>query len=68
MPGLWQTSRKTIKTEHYQKRVCLDGMKEHMKIKASLPCSWADHILVHKQASLKEMNPEQPFYLLDNGA
>ncbi|MCA9956310.1 MAG: hypothetical protein KC434_16390, partial [Anaerolineales bacterium] len=32
-----------------------------------LPCGWANHILIHKQASLKEMNPEQPFYLLDNG-
>ena len=31
------------------------------------PRGWANHILVHKQASLKEMNPEQPFYLLDDG-
>lgn len=50
-----------------RKRVRLDGMKEHMKIQATLPCGWADHILIHKQASLKEMNPEQPFYLLDDG-
>lgn len=50
-----------------RKRVQLDGMKEHVKIQATLPCGWADHILIHKQASLKEMNPEQPFYLLDDG-
>lgn len=50
-----------------RKRVRLDGMKEHVKIQTALPCGWADHILIHKQASLKEMNPEQPFYLLDDG-
>jgi hypothetical protein len=26
-----------------------------------------DHILIHKQASIREMNPEQPFFLLDDG-
>ncbi|GIK53465.1 MAG: hypothetical protein BroJett014_24380 [Planctomycetota bacterium] len=51
-----------------RKRIRLDGMKEHVKIQATLPCGWANHILIHKQASLKEMNPEQPFYLLDDGA
>jgi hypothetical protein len=50
-----------------RKRIRLDGMKEHVKIQATLPCGWADHILIHKQASLREMNPEQPFYLLDDG-
>jgi hypothetical protein len=42
-------------------------MKAHVKIQTTLPCGWTDHILLHKQASLKEMNPEQPFYLLDDG-
>jgi hypothetical protein len=50
-----------------RKRVRLDGMKAHIKIQSTLPCGWANHILIHKQASLKEMNPEQPFYLLDDG-
>jgi hypothetical protein len=50
-----------------RKRVQLDGMKNHVKIQSTLPCGWANHILIHKQASLKEMNPEQPFYLLDDG-
>jgi hypothetical protein len=50
-----------------RKRVRLDGMKEHVKLQATLPCGWANQILIHKQASLKEMNPEQPFYLLDDG-
>ena len=50
-----------------RKRIRLDGMKEHVKIQATLPCGWANRILIHKQASLKEMNPEQPFYLLDDG-
>lgn len=51
-----------------RKRVQLDGMKARVKIQTTLPCGWAHHILIHKQASLKEMNPEQPFYLLDDGA
>jgi hypothetical protein len=50
-----------------RKRIRLDGMKKHVKIQVTLPCGWANHILIHKQASLKEMNPEQPFYLLDDG-
>jgi hypothetical protein len=50
-----------------RKRIQLDGMKEHVKLQTTLPCGWADHILIHKQASLKEMNPERPFYLLDDG-
>ena len=50
-----------------RKRVQLDGMKNHVKLQSTLPCGWANHILIHKQASLKEMNPEQPFYLLDGG-
>jgi hypothetical protein len=51
-----------------RKRVRLDGMKAHVKLQSTLPCGWANHILIHKQASLKEMNPEQPFYLLDDGS
>lgn len=50
-----------------RKRIRLEGMKAHVKIQATLPCGWANHILIHKQASLREMNPEQPFYLLDDG-
>ncbi|MCZ7671769.1 MAG: hypothetical protein M5U34_33900 [Chloroflexi bacterium] len=50
-----------------RKRIRLDGMKEHVKIQATLPCGWVNHILIHKQASLKAMNPEQPFYLLNDG-
>ena len=50
-----------------RKRVQLDGMKSHVKLQSTLPCGWVNHILIHKQASLKEMNPEQPFYLLDDG-
>jgi hypothetical protein len=50
-----------------RQRIRLDGMKEHVKIQTTLPCGWADQILIHKQASLREMNPEEPFYLLDDG-
>jgi hypothetical protein len=50
-----------------RKRIRLDGMKKHVKIQTTLPCGWADQILIHKQASLREMNPEEPFYLLDDG-
>lgn len=49
-------------------RIQLDGMKAHVKMQTSLPCGWADHVLLHKQASLKAMNPEAPFYLLDDGS
>lgn len=49
------------------KRIQLEGMKRHVKLQATLPCGWVDHILIHKQASLQEMNPERPFYLLDDG-
>jgi len=48
-------------------RVYLDGMKEHVLVRASLPCGWVDYILIHKQASIREMNPEAPFFLLDDG-
>jgi hypothetical protein len=48
-------------------RVYLNGMKAHLLLKASLPCGWVDHILIHKQASIREMNPEEPFFLLDDG-
>lgn len=50
-----------------RQRIRLNGMKAHVRLQATLPCGWANHILIHKQASLKEMNPEQPFYLLDDG-
>ncbi|MCB0014216.1 MAG: hypothetical protein KDE34_20025, partial [Anaerolineales bacterium] len=49
-------------------RLELDGMKQHMRIQTSLPCGWTSAALLHKQASLKAMNPEQPFYLLDDGS
>jgi hypothetical protein len=49
------------------RRVQLDGMKQHVRVQASLACGWTSTSLIHKQASLKEMNPEQPFYLLDDG-
>jgi hypothetical protein len=50
-----------------RQRVELDGMKNHRLVQASLPCGWSDYILIHKQASLQAMNPEEPFYLLDDG-
>ena len=50
-----------------RKRIQLEGMKNHVKLQSALPCGWLDQILIHKQASLKEMNPEQPFYLLNDG-
>jgi hypothetical protein len=48
-------------------RVYLEGMKAHVLVRASLPCGWVDHVLIHKQASIREMNPEEPFFLLDDG-
>lgn len=50
-----------------QRRIQLDGMKGHVKLQTTLPCGWVNQVLIHKQASLKEMNPELPFYLLDDG-
>lgn len=43
-------------------------MKAHVQVQTALPCGWHDAILIHKQASLQEMSPEAPFYLLDDGA
>ena len=48
-------------------RIYLDGMKEHVMVRSSLPCGWVDHILIHKQASIREMDPQEPFFLLDDG-
>jgi len=48
-------------------RIYLEGMKAHVMVRSSLPCGWADHILIHKQASIREMNPEEAFFLLDDG-
>jgi hypothetical protein len=50
-----------------RQRIALDGMKNHKLVKAALPCGWSDYVLIHKQASLQAMNPEEPFYLLDEG-
>ncbi|MFZ1397862.1 MAG: hypothetical protein WAS33_13230 [Candidatus Promineifilaceae bacterium] len=49
------------------RRIQMEGMKQHIQIPATLPCGWVSQVLLHKQASLKAMNPEQPFYLLDDG-
>jgi hypothetical protein len=51
-----------------RQRIELDGMKNHDLLRSTLPCGWSDYILIHKQASLQAMNPEEPFYLLDGGA
>jgi hypothetical protein len=42
-------------------------MKNLKLVQGTLPCGWSDYVLIHKQASLQEMNPEEPFYLLDEG-
>ena len=48
-----------------RQRIELDGMKNHKLVQAALPCGWSDYVLIHKQASLQAMNPQEPFYLLD---
>lgn len=48
-------------------QIRLEGMKRHVRIQTALPCGWSSVALIHKQASLKTMNPEEPFYLLDDG-
>jgi hypothetical protein len=50
-----------------RQRVELDGMKRHVLVQTALPCGWMDAVLIHKQASLQAMQPEEPFYLLDSG-
>ena len=50
-----------------RQRIELEGMKNHKLVQAALPCGWSDYVLIHKQASLQAMNPEEPFYLLDEG-
>jgi hypothetical protein len=43
------------------------GVKNHVRIQSTLPCGWANQILIHKQARLKEMKPQEPFCLLHYG-
>jgi hypothetical protein len=50
-----------------RQRVYLEGMKKHVQIQTKLPCGWLHTALIHRQASLQEANPEEPFYLLDDG-
>jgi hypothetical protein len=50
-----------------RQRVELDGMKRHTLVQTALPCGWLDAVLIHRQASLQAMQPEEPFYLLDSG-
>jgi hypothetical protein len=50
-----------------RQRVELDGMKRHALVQTALPCGWLDAVLIHKQASLQALQPEEPFYLLDSG-
>jgi hypothetical protein len=49
-----------------RQRVELDGMKNHGLVQVSLRCGRSDYVLIHKRASLQAMQPEEPFYLLDN--
>ncbi len=44
--------------------VRMRGMKKHIAIKAKLPMGLSDWVLLHKQASVREMNPAEPFYVL----
>jgi hypothetical protein len=48
-------------------RLYLDGMKNHIRLDGRLPCGWHQLALIHRQASLQEANPDEPFYLLDDG-
>jgi hypothetical protein len=50
-----------------RQRVYLEGMKNHIHIQTKLPCGWLHTALIHRQGSLQEANPEEPFYLLDDG-
>ena len=50
-----------------RQKIRLEGMKQHVLVQATLPCGWTDYVLIHRQASLKEMSPEEPFFLLDDG-
>jgi hypothetical protein len=50
-----------------RQRIELDGMKRHALVQTALPCGWIDAVLIHKQACLQAMQPEEPFYLLDTG-
>ena len=45
----------------------LGGMKDYVRLKASLLCGWSETWLIHRQASLTEMTPGQPGYVVDDG-
>ncbi len=44
------------------------GMKRHLVFKKPLPFDQVECILLHKQASYETMQPDEPFYVLDNEA
>lgn len=48
-------------------QIKLQGMSDHLLLQTNLPCGWANWMLLHQQASLQEAQPNQWFYLLDEG-
>lgn len=42
------------------------GMKKHLVFKKLLPLDQVEWVLLHKQASYEAMQPDEPFYVLDN--
>lgn len=40
-----------------------EGLKQHICVLAPHPWGWSGAALIQKQASLKQMNPEQPFWM-----
>ena len=58
----------------YQSPVQIDGvtlrqrgMKKHLVFKRQLPLDQVEWVLLHKQASIKTVQPDKPFYVLDEG-
>lgn len=43
------------------------GMKQHLVFKRPLPLGQVEWVLLHKQASYEAMQPDEPFYVLDDG-
>ncbi|MCB0581865.1 MAG: hypothetical protein KDD10_21475 [Phaeodactylibacter sp.] len=44
--------------------VKLNGSRDHITLRQTLPCGWLELWLIHKQASAQLLNPERPFYFL----
>lgn len=50
----------------YYTTIKLSGMKQHFRIKGTLPCGWTENWIVHNQVSIIKMDVGQDFFYVLN--